>query len=145
MTIKSICVILAAGALLMATFSLGGSAQDSKKKETKERFFELRIYTTYPGKLDALNTRFREHTNQLFEKHGMQLVGYWTPADGPEAENTLIYVLAYPDRESREKSWKAFMDDPEWQKARDESERDGKIVMKVENKFMVATDYSPIK
>jgi hypothetical protein len=144
MTSKTTCLILAGGALLMATFSLG-SAQDSKTEEAKERFFELRIYTTHPGKLDALNTRFREHTNKLFIKHGMELVGYWTPADGPDAENTLIYVLAYPDRDSREKSWQSFLDDPDWKKARDESERDGKIVMKVESKFMVATDYSPIR
>ena len=145
MNVRTICLILGLGALLMATFSLGGRAQDAKTEETKQKFFELRIYTTHPGRLEALNKRFREHTNELFEKHGMELVGYWTPADGPEAENTLIYILAYPDREAREASWKAFLADPDWHQARDASELDGKIVMKVESKFMLPTDYSPIK
>lgn len=109
------------------------------------RFFELRIYTTNEGKLEALHQRFREHTNRLFQKHGMELVGYWTPVDGPEAKNTLIYVLAYPSREARDKAWAAFQADPEWIKARDESHKDGVIVAKVESKFMDATDYSPIR
>jgi hypothetical protein len=109
------------------------------------RFFELRIYTTHEGKLEALHKRFREHTNRLFQKHGMELVGYWTPVDGPEAKNTLIYVLAYPSREARDKAWAAFQADPQWIKARDESHKDGVIVSKVESKFMDSTDYSPIR
>jgi hypothetical protein len=110
-----------------------------------QRFFELRIYTANPGKLDALNARFRNHTNKLFVKHGMELIGYWTPADGPESENTLIYILAYPSREAREASWKAFQADPDWKTARAESEKDGRLVEKVESKFLNPTDYSPIK
>ncbi len=120
-----------------------GLAEDSNPKTP--RFFEMRIYVTHPGKLEALHERFRNHTNRLFEKHGMQLVGYWTPVDGEEKENTLIYLLAYPDRESREKSWKAFLDDPEWKKAFEESHKDGPIVKKVESKFLTPTDYSKIR
>jgi hypothetical protein len=116
------------------------------ERETKKlRLFELRIYTTHPGKLEALHERFRNHTNRLFEKHGMELVGYWAPAEGDEAENTLIYVLAYPDRKAREAAWKDFLNDPEWKKAYEESHKDGPIVKKVENKFLTPTDYSPIK
>ena len=40
--------------------------------------YELRTYTTNPGKLDALNARFRDHTIRLFQKHGIESVGYWT-------------------------------------------------------------------
>jgi hypothetical protein len=109
------------------------------------RLFELRIYTTHPGRLDALNRRFRDHTNRLFQKHGMELVAYWTPVEGEEAQNTLIYVLAYPDREARENSWKAFREDPEWKRVVEESQKDGPIVEKVESKFLTPTDYSPIQ
>jgi hypothetical protein len=109
------------------------------------RFFELRIYHANPGKLDALNARFRNHTNKLFVKHGMELIGYWTPADSPEAQNTLVYILAYPSREAREASWKAFREDPAWIKAKDESEKGGVLVEKVDAKFMNPTDYSPLK
>lgn len=113
--------------------------------EEKQRFFELRIYTTHEGKLDDLHKRFREHTNRIFKKHGMQLVGYWTPTDEPESQNTLVYILAYESRDARDKAWKAFRDDPEWQKTYKESRKDGPIVKKVENKFLTPTDYSPIK
>ncbi len=132
--------------LALMFVSLLASAVVAEKPESKApRFFEMRIYTTHPGKLEALHERFRNHTNRLFEKHGMDLVGYWTPVDGEEKENTLVYLLAYPDRASRDKSWKAFQDDPEWQKARDESHKDGIIVKKVESKFLTPTDYSAIK
>ncbi len=102
----------------------------------------MRTYHTHPGRLDALNARFRDHTNKLFVKHGMELVGYWTPQDKPD---TLVYILAYPSREAREASWKAFQADPDWKAAREASEKDGKIVDKVESVFLDPTDYSPIK
>jgi hypothetical protein len=77
-------------------------------------------------------------------KHGMSLIGYWTPAEGETSKNTLVYMLAYPSMAAREASWKAFREDPDWMKAREESEKDGKIVEKVESVFLSPTDYSPI-
>jgi hypothetical protein len=114
-------------------------------EEAKSRFFELRTYTTAPGKLDALHKRFDDHTNKLFVKHGMELVGYWTPADGEKARNTLVYILAYPDRASRDKSWKAFLSDPVWKKAFKESRKDGPIVTKVKSQYLNPTEYSLMK
>lgn len=105
------------------------------------RVFEMRTYWAPEGKLDALHARFRDHTAKLFEKHGMSNVGYWVPLEN--SENKLIYVLAYPSRDEREKSWKAFLADPEWQNAQRKSEIDGKLVEKVESRFLQATDYSP--
>jgi hypothetical protein len=106
------------------------------------RFFELRVYHAAPGKLDDLNVRFRDHTMALFEKHGMQNIGYWVPVDNKD--NELIYILAYPSREARETSWKAFSADPEWKRVAKESEAHGKLVTKVDSTFMKAADYSPI-
>ena len=105
------------------------------------QLYELRIYYAAPGKLDDLHTRFREHTRQLFEKHGIINIGYWVPQDN--AENKLIYILAYPSREARERSWKDFQNDPEWKKAAAASEANGRLVTRVESTFMSATDYSP--
>lgn len=110
------------------------------------RVFELRTYTTHEGKLEALQTRFRDHTTKLFAKHGMTNVGYWTPAaDSPLAQNTLIYVLAYPSREAAKRSWDDFRNDPEWKKAREASEAGGKIVSRVDSVYLEPTDYSPMK
>jgi len=107
--------------------------------------FEIRTYTTEPGRLDALHARFRDHTMKLFEKHGMTSIGYWTPADEPRASNTLIYIIAHASREAAKRNWEAFISDPEWVKARDESEADGKIVVKVESVYVSPTDYSPLQ
>ena len=109
------------------------------------KVFELRTYITNPGKLDALHSRFREHTCSLFKKHGVELVGFWTPATGKESQNTLIYLVAFPSVDAQKKAWKAFHDDPDWQKAKADSEKDGVLVKKVETKNLTATDYSPIK
>jgi len=114
--------------------------------EPGPRTFELRTYTTLPGKLEALNARFRDHTNALFAKHGMKIIGFWVPSDKDRgAENTLVYLLEFPDRAAREKSWDDFRKDPQWIAARDASEANGKIVEKVDSLLLTATEYSPMK
>lgn len=111
-------------------------------QDKTNRVFEMRTYICHEDKLEDLHARFRNNTNRLFVKHGMQLVGYWVPQ---EKKDTLVYILAYPSREAREKSWEAFKIDPEWKKIFAESRRDGPIVMKVINQVMDPTDYSLIK
>ena len=117
----------------------------AEDKPQENRLFEMRTYVANDGKFADLHRRFREHTNRLFVKHGMQLVGYWTPADGPDKDNTLVYILAYPNREAREESWKAFMADPDWQAAYKASHANGPLVKKVVSQFLAPTDYSAIK
>jgi hypothetical protein len=123
---------------------VGGFARPAPAVAAPQRVFELRTYTTHEGKLDDLHRRFRDHTVHLFEKHGMTNVGYWTPREGPASGHTLIYVLAHPDRESARRSWEAFRSDPDWNRARTESEASGPIVVKIDSVFLDATDYSPM-
>lgn len=132
------------GGLAVVWFPRTDVTAEKAGEATGQRLFELRTYTAAPGKLEALHARFRDHTQALFKKHGMEVVGFWTPADGEEARNTLVYLLAYPDLEAREKAWKAFREDPEWKKAREESERDGRLVEKVVEQYLKPTDYSPL-
>jgi NIPSNAP len=107
--------------------------------------FEIRTYTAEPGKLEALHARFRDHTVQLLNKHGITSVGYFAPTDEPLSKNTLVYILAFPSREAAKKSWEEFRNDPEWHKVQKESEANGKLVTKVESVFADPTDYSPLK
>ena len=109
--------------------------------EKDPRVFEMRTYHAAHGKLDALHARFREHTTALFEKHGISNIGYWVPVEN--ADNLLIYVVAYPSREAGKTSWKKFGADPDWQNAHKASETDGVLVTKVDSVFMNATDFSP--
>ena len=129
----------------MAAFAVGYSVGQEKKSS---RVYELRTYTTLPGRLPALHKRFAEHTMKLFEKHGIKNETYWTPLDDERKDNTLIYVVSHESREAADKNWKAFGDDPEWKQVAAASQTDeagGKIVSKVERVWMKLTDYSPVK
>ena len=140
MSTKSV-LLVAAGLVLGATLQWVRAAD----APAPTRVFEIRTYHTLPGRLDALHKRFREHTLKIFEKHGMTNVAYWTFEDSPAKDNTLIYVISHASREQAKKNWAEFSADPEWQKVSEESQRDGKIVEKVDSVFVDATDYSPLK
>jgi L-rhamnose mutarotase len=107
------------------------------------KLYEMRVYYSPEGKLENLLTRFRDHTTKLFAKHGMENIGYWLPIDNKE--NKLVYILAYPNKEARDLSWKNFMADPEWQAVMKASEVNGKIVAKAVSTFMTETDFSALK
>jgi hypothetical protein len=128
--------------LTLSTVALFASATLVLAAETKDtRVYEMRIYHAAPGKLDDLNRRFRDHTLKIFEKHGMENIGYWAPIENPD--NLLIYVIAHASRDAAKKSWAAFGADPDWKAAAKASEANGKLVNKAESFFMQATDYSP--
>ena len=111
------------------------------------RVYEIRTYTAPPGKLEALKARFRDHTIRIFNKYDMRSVGYWVPQDAPLKDNTLIYVLSHESREAAAKSWAAFRTDPDWVKAKAESEKDGPLTVPngVVSVFADPTEFSPIK
>ena len=136
---------LPVGAALIAAGWIVSSHQAQETKKVEPRVFEMRTYYAHPGKMEALHARFRTHTNKLFVKHGMTLIGHWSPVDVNVAEEKMIYILAYPSLGAAEKSWRAFVNDDEWKKVKAETEKDGPLVAKVESIYLNPTDYSPIK
>ena len=132
-------IYFAAFAAMTIVLALAGYAIAKETADT--RCFEMRTYYAPPGKLDDLHARFRDHTMTLFKKHGIENIGYFVPVEN--TNNTLVYLLAYPNREAREASWKTFMADPDWKVAYQASEANGKLVAKVEQIFLQATDFSP--
>jgi hypothetical protein len=133
--------------ILLAAFGVSALVAGSTKGDQKKdaRFFELRTYHARPGKMQALNSRFRDHTCELFKKHGITIIGFWNPSKAEDTDKTLIYLLAFPNQEAADRSWKAFAADPEWKKVKDESEKDGRLVEEIERVFLNPTDYSPMK
>ena len=107
--------------------------------------YELRIYTTNEGKLPDLLKRFRDHTCTIFQKHGIENIGYWVPVDKDKgADNKLIYIIRHPSREAAKANWAAFQADPEWQAVAKASEANGKILAKKPDSiYMTTTAYSP--
>ena len=133
-------------AVLGLVFGMSGMTWGLAQQRQNNRFFELRVYTAATDRMDKLAARFRNHTTRLFEKHGMTNLGYWKAVSGDNAERTLVYIMAYPSREAREASWKAFQADPEWQRVAAESQADGiRLAEKVESRYMVPTDFSPVQ
>jgi hypothetical protein len=110
----------------------------------QSRVYELRTYTCYEGKLEALKANFRDHHIETFKRHGIESIGYWVPQDTELAKNTLIYLLAHPSRAAAEKNWAEFRKDPEFLKVAADP-KNGNIVKKMESVYLDPTDFSPLK
>jgi hypothetical protein len=134
-------MMLAAGLAFLGLAA--GRAEE--KKPMGGKVFELRTYYVHPGRMPALEKRFKDHTIGLLGKYGMKLVGFWKPSDPKQAEEVLVYLVEHSSREAADKSWADFRKDADWIAARDASEKDGKIVMKVDVQWWNATPYSAIK
>ena len=134
LSISSISLIVGLGAGIFYSTS----AQNQK-------VFELRTYQATPGNLGNLHARFRDHTIRIFRKHGMEIVGFWSPTSEEERDDILVYLLAHDSQDAADASWQAFGSDPEWASVAEESNKNGQILAGVERKYMVATDYSPMR
>jgi hypothetical protein len=112
---------------------------------SQTRVYELRTYHCYEGKLEALKARFRDHTIAIFKRHGIESIGYWVPQDPEISKNTLVYLIVHPSRAAADRNWADFRKDPEWISVAAESEKDGKLVQKVDSVFLDPADFSPLK
>jgi len=137
---KSVSVVLLIAAAAGIGFWFGRTATASA---SSTRVYEFRTYTAAPGKLDALQARFRDDTMRIFKKHGLTSVGYFAPMDEPLSKNTFMYILSFPSRDAAKKSWDEFRNDPEWQKVQKESEANGKLVDHIESVFIDPLPFSP--
>lgn len=107
--------------------------------------FQLRIYTCLDRRLDNLITRFKDHTQGLFEKQGLRNYPYWVTVEKDGSQPKLVYLLADKDQASFERDFQNFIKDSAWVKAKEASEADGKIVEKVDAQFFKTLPFSPMK
>jgi hypothetical protein len=135
--------IPAAATLLSSSMWAASQKSDSEGSSGSTGVYELRIYHAAAGKLPDLLARFRDHTDSIFKRHGMDSVAYWTPLDEPEKSNTLVYILHHPSREAAAANWKSFQDDPNWKSVKEKSEANGQLVEKIDSTYMALTDFSP--
>lgn len=103
--------------------------------------YELRVYKCMPGRKADVLARFRNHTMDLFKRHGVEVVGFWDIVVGNVDE--LVYITRYSSWEDREKKWGAFLADPDWHRAREKSHERGVIVESIHTSLLAATDFSP--
>ena len=133
-TVSFICGV----AVMLGLNALSGS-------NPQHHVYELRMYHVNEGKTEALQARFRDHTDAIFKRHNMRSVGYWVPEDAPSSQNLFVYILEHPNRAEAEKNWAEFQADPEWQKVKAESEKSGKLVDHIDRYFMDPTNFSAIQ
>jgi hypothetical protein len=100
--------------------------------------YELRIYTMFPMRLDAINDRFSTYTLNIFNRLDMKVVDFW---ESLEDQPKLYYTMEFESMEDRNHKWELFVNDPEWLEVRSKSEKSGPIVEKVESIFMKRSDY----
>ncbi len=106
--------------------------------------YELRVYRCVPGRLPDLNKRFETITLKIWQRHGIRPVGFWTTLIG-ESNQELHYLLEWKDLAERERVWGGFMADPEWLKARADTEKNGPIVANITNTILAPTAFSKMK
>ena len=134
-----VLISFAAGSLVTARL-----AHVSRVEADNDRVFELRIYHALPGKVPALDSRFRDTTSKLLAKHDLNVVGYWVPEDPAAWDNMFIFMLAHASRAEAKKNWEAFAADPGFQEVLKFEQAD-KTVEKIDTTYMRPTDFSPMK
>jgi len=107
-------------------------------------YIERCTYHCLPGRLPALLLRFETATLALFKKHGFTPLGFFVTEFGPRRPE-LMYLLRWESLDQRMAAWAAFRADPEWEKAREESERGGMLVDFMSNEILSPTAFSPIQ
>lgn len=109
--------------------------------------YELRTYIAPPGRLDDIVDRFRSRTMDIFARHGIDVVGFWTVDQTNEetTDNELVYLLRFDSQQASDDAWAAFRADPEWIETRKVTEANGPIVETIIAKTLSASDFSPMQ
>ena len=111
-----------------------------------DQVFELRTYSQLPGRNPAILARFKDHTMKIFKKHDIKNIAYFTTIEkDPAVQSKLVYLVAHPSEEAAKANWTAFVNDPTWKQVSTDSEKDGKIIEKIESIFMTPTSFSTIR
>jgi NIPSNAP len=125
--------------------TFGFSTLRGSNSESSHHVYELRLYHVNQGKMGELVARFENHTDAIFRRHNMKSVGYWSPEDAPSLQSLFVYVLEHPSRQEAEQNWAAFQADPEWQKVKAESEKNGPLVEHIDRYFLDPTSFSALQ
>jgi hypothetical protein len=116
---------------------------EAKQKGAFTVIYELRTYWAAPGKIENLHQRFRSLTLGVFARHGMEVVGFWTPTPATDESGDLVYIMRFADEAAKEAAWDAFRADPQWIEGKAASEKDGALVVKLTSIVLQSTDYGP--
>ncbi len=133
-------------ALLRAFDSVPDVVVPPKHEKQAPRVFELRTYES--NSVDTLKRKigmFNSGEIGVFKRLNMLPVFFGETIAGRKMPN-LTYMLAFDDLAAREKSWKAFGSDPEWQRMRTQPGlTDPEIVSNISNSMVQPLAQSEIR
>ena len=76
------------------------------------------------------------------KRHGFKVVDMWESDSGEKLE--FVYVLSWPDRDTMDRRWKAFLADQEWIDIKKRSAAEsGELVREANGQPLVRVSYSP--
>ena len=110
------------------------------------RTFELRTYESMNEKAGRKKIEMFENGEAaIFKRVGMQTVLFGQTIVGRNMPS-LTYMLGYDNMEARDKTWRAFGSDPEWQKLRSTpGYTDAEIVSNISNVILRPLPFSMIR
>lgn len=129
------------GVVLLSFFA---AARLDSARADGNRVFELRVYHAIPGKLQVMESRFRDTTSKLLAKHNLNVLGYWTTEEIPGSGGTFVFLLAHESQEEAKKNWDAMRMDPEFQAVM-KAEQAEKTLEKADVIMMHPADFSRMK
>lgn len=118
----------------------------SASGDPAHKIYELRIYESATlQQLGYLHDRFAGGEIEIFHKSGIHPMLYADTVIGPNMPN-MAYLIPFESEGSREKSWAAFRNHPDWAKIRDESvRRGGEIVRNITNMILAPAGFSMLR
>jgi heme-degrading monooxygenase HmoA len=102
---------------------------------------QLRIYEIFEHNKAAFHARFRDHATRIMAQHGFQIIAMWEAKTAKRTE--FVYLLRWPDQQTKIRAWEAFMADQEWDEIKRATRGQGSLVGEIEDRLLMPTDYSP--
>ena len=103
---------------------------------------QLRIYEINRSNRDVFHGRFQDHALRIMERHGFRIIDMWESDTGEKTE--FIYLLSWPDKDTMDSRWEAFLTDQEWiDIKRRTAAESGMLVREVNGRPLARVSYSP--
>lgn len=92
-----------------------------------DKIFELRFYSVEAHRQADITGRVQNDLKWLFPRHGIRPIGGWN-AISAKALPTFIYITPFENMLVRDRSWRGFYSDPDWQEVRNRTNAGSELV-----------------
>ncbi|HMK61217.1 MAG TPA: NIPSNAP family protein [Dissulfurispiraceae bacterium] len=112
------------------------------QSDKNSSIYQLRIYEVSSDKRAQFHERFEKHALRIMQRYNFKPVILWESVSVSNFE--FIYILEWPNIETMEQQWKAFLADSEWiEIKRIMAEETGEPVQRITSRVLESVKYSP--